>query len=78
MRLTELQASIAIHQFANLDKVNKKRKQNADILLKGLEKYKHLLIQQKIEKYTDYYPYILKFLWKGENILKEKNYFKIK
>ena len=71
-RLTELQASIAIHQFANLDKVNKKRKQNADILLKGLEKYKHLLIQQKIEKYTEYYPYILKFLWKGENILKKK------
>ena len=71
-RLTELQASIAIHQFANLDKVNKKRKENADILLKGLEKYKHLLIQQKIEKYTDYYPYILKFLWKGESILKKK------
>ena len=58
-RLTELQASIAIHQFRNLDKVNT-RKQNSDILLKGLEKYKNLLIPQKIEKHTVYFPYILK------------------
>ena len=36
-RLTELQASIAIHQFRNLDKVNKK-KQNSDILLKRTRK----------------------------------------
>ena len=73
-RLTELQASIAIHQFRNLDKVNKKRKQNSDILLKGLEKYKNLLIPQKIEKHTVYFPYILKFLWKGNHIIKKKIY----
>ncbi len=71
-RLTELQASIAIHQFSNLDKVNKKRKQNADILIKGLKKYKHLLIPQKIEKHTEYFPYILKFLWQGNHIIKKE------
>ena len=75
-RLTELQASIAIHQFRNLDKVNKKRKQNSDILLKGLEKYKNLLIPQKIEKHTVYFPYILKFLWKGNHIIKKKDLLK--
>ena len=75
-RLTELQASIAIHQFSNLDKVNKKRKKNSDILLKGLEKYKHLLIPQKIEKYTEYFPYILKFIWKGNHIIKKEDLLK--
>lgn len=72
-RLTELQASVAIHQFSNLDKVNKKRKKNTDILLKGLENFKHLLIPQKIEKYTEYFPYILKFIWKGNHIIKKDN-----
>ena len=33
-RLTELQASIAIHQFANLDKVNKKEKKMQIFFLK--------------------------------------------
>ena len=75
-RLTELQASVAIHQFLNLDKVNKKRKKNADILLKGLKKYKHLLIPQKIEKHTEYFPYILKFIWKGNHIIKKENLLK--
>ena len=35
-RLTELQASIAIHQLNNLDKVNKKEK-NSDLFIKGLK-----------------------------------------
>ena len=53
--------------------VNKKRKQNADILLKGLEIYKDILIPQKIEKHTEYFPYILKFFMeKGNHIIKKK------
>jgi len=71
-RLTELQASIAIHQFSYLDKVNRKRKENSDILLKGLEKFSHLLIPQKIEKHTEYFPYILKFIWRGNHIIKKE------
>ncbi len=71
-RLTELQAAIAFHQFLNLDKVNKKRKQNANILLKGLKKYESLLIPQKIEKHSEYFPYILKFIYNGERILEKK------
>ena len=71
-RLTELQSSIAIHQFSNLDKVNKIRKQNANILINGLKEYNHLLIPQKIEKHTDYIPYILKFIWSGNHVIKKE------
>lgn len=70
-RLTELQAVIAIEQFANLNKVNSLRKKNSNYLIKGLKIFKKFLIPQKIEKKTEYYPYILKFLWKGNNVLKK-------
>ena len=30
------------------------------------------MVPQKIEKNTEYYPYILKFLWKGNHIIKKE------
>ncbi len=75
-RLTELQSVIAIEQFAKLKKVNLLRKKNSDYLIKGLKKYHNILIPQKIEKKTEYYPYILKFLWKGNHIIKKENLIK--
>lgn len=71
-RLTEIQSVIAIEQFANLKKVNILRKKNSDYLIKGLKQYQNILIPQKIEKKTEYYPYILKFLWKGNHIIKKE------
>lgn len=71
-RLTELQSVIAIEQFANLKKINVLRKQNSDYLIKELKQFKNILIPQKIEKKTEYYPYILKFLWNGDHIIKKE------
>ncbi len=71
-RLTELQSVIAIEQFAKLKKVNLLRKKNSDYLIKGLKQFNNILIPQKIERGTEYYPYILKFLWKGNHILKKE------
>ncbi len=71
-RLTEIQSVIAIEQFTKLKKVNKLRKKNSDYLIKGLKKFNKILIPQKIEKNTEYYPYILKFLWKGNHIIKKE------
>ena len=71
-RLTEIQAVIAIEQFSNLKKVNNLRKKNSDYLIRGLKNFNKILIPQKIEKNTEYYPYILKFLWKGDHIIKKK------
>lgn len=71
-RMTEFQAAVAIPQFKNLDKINIKRKKLCSYLLKGLSKYSNILIPQKVEKNVEYYPYILKFLWKGDHILKRE------
>ena len=71
-RLTELQSVIAIEQFTNLKKINVLRKQNSDYLIKELKQFKNILIPQKIEKKTEYYPYILKFLWNGDHIIKKE------
>ena len=75
-RLTELQSVIAIEQFANLKKINVLRKQNSDYLIKELKQFKNILIPQKIEKKTEYYPYILKFLWNGDHIIKKESLIK--
>ncbi len=71
-RLTELQSVLAIEQFAKLKKVNNLRKKNSDYLLEGLREFNKILVPQKIEKNTEYYPYILKFLWKGNHIIKKE------
>lgn len=75
-RLTEIQSVIAIEQFANLKKINILRKKNSDYLISGLKQYRNILIPQKIEKKTEYYPYILKFLWKGDHIIQKEKLLK--
>ena len=75
-RLTEIQAVIAIEQFSSLKKVNNLRKKNSDYLIRGLKNFNKILKPQKIEKNTEYYPYILKFLWKGDHIIKKKKLLK--
>ena len=75
-RLTELQSVIAIEQFARLKKVNMVRKKNSEYLINGLKKFNKILIPQKIENNTEYYPYILKFLWRGNHILNKKTLIK--
>ena len=48
------------------------KKKNSDYLLEGLREFNEILVPQKIEKNTEYYPYILKFLWKGNHIIKKE------
>ena len=66
-RLTEFQAAIAIPQFKSLDSRNKKRKILFEYLLKKLKKYEEYLVPPKIEKYTEYYCYMLKWKWNPPN-----------
>lgn len=63
-RMTEFQAAVAVPQFKSLTVKNLKRKQLFNYLIKGLKKYERYLIPPKIEIKTNYYCYMLKWLWK--------------
>ena len=65
-RLTEFQAAVAIPQIEDLCNRNEKRRVLTSYLLDGLKDYNEFLIPPAVEDGVDYCCYILKWKWKPE------------